>query len=101
MSDLFASRLPIGANSNSRNVKQWVRELFVLSDDATVMVIELRCLEPGCPPLETVIAILSENGNRHYELHKSIAEVTEEDALQLLAETLADKAWTQAVSTRN
>jgi hypothetical protein len=38
------------------------------------------------PPLETVIAILSENGNRQYELHKSIAEVTQEDARQLLAE---------------
>jgi hypothetical protein len=48
MSDLFASRLPTGANPNGGNVKRWVREQFVLSDESMVIVAELRCLEPGC-----------------------------------------------------
>lgn len=43
MAELFASRRSIGASPNTANVKRWVRELFVLCDDATVMVTELRC----------------------------------------------------------
>lgn len=51
------------------------------------MVTELRCSEPGCPLLETVIAILSESGNRQYKLHKPIAEVGEDDVRDLAADT--------------
>jgi hypothetical protein len=85
MSDLFAARRPTGTSSNSANVKRWVRELFALADEVTVMVTELRCSEPGCPPLETVIAILTENGNRQHKLHKSIEEVAEDDVRSLVA----------------
>jgi hypothetical protein len=52
------------------------------------MVTELRCSEPGCPPLETVIAILSENGSRQYRLHKSIEEVAEDDIRRLAADAV-------------
>ena len=47
-----------GARSaHTRQVKQWVRELLVDGDAVTVMVGELECAEPGCPPRETVIAL--------------------------------------------
>jgi hypothetical protein len=74
-------------SSNTARIKRWVGELFALSDDAAVMVTELHCSEPGCPPLETVIAILSENGNRQHKLHKSIEEVAEDDVRRLAAAT--------------
>ena len=83
MPELFAPRPSI---SNTANVKRWVLELFVLSNDTTVMVTELRCSEPGCPPLETVIAILSESGNRHYKLHKSVEAVAEDDVRDLVTD---------------
>jgi hypothetical protein len=92
MAELFAPRRSIGASANTANVKRWVRELFVLSDDATVMVTELRCSEPGCPPLETVIAILSENGNRQYKLHKPIEEVVEDDVRGLMPSLASAKS---------
>ena len=41
------------------DVKRWAAEVFRLPESASVLVTELRCGEPGCPPLETVIAILS------------------------------------------
>ena len=92
MSKLFAPRPSTGASSNTGNVKRWARELFVLSDDATVMVTELRCSEPGCPPLETVIALLSESGNRQYKLHKAIAEVAEDDVRAFVTDSEASMA---------
>jgi len=39
-------------------VKGWVRAALLLDVDATVLVSELACTEPGCPPVETVIAVL-------------------------------------------
>src|ERR1700741_3660775 len=47
------------ANPDRRSEFQaWVRRVLNLEDDAVVMISELRCSEPGCPPLETVIAVL-------------------------------------------
>lgn len=65
-------------------IKQWVVDRFQLSDEVTVMVTELQCTEEGCPPLETVIAILEGPGQtRQYKLHKALAEVTPSDVAAL------------------
>lgn len=61
-------------------IKQLVAQRFELPPDTVVMVSELRCSEPGCPPLETVIAILDGPGRRRQvKLHKSTAEITVND----------------------
>ena len=41
-----------------RSIKQWVREVLALAEDERVMVSELACHEPGCPPVETVVVVL-------------------------------------------
>ncbi|MBL8211844.1 MAG: hypothetical protein JNK87_14095 [Bryobacterales bacterium] len=77
--DLFGET-PKPAVAVTGRVKQWVREAFALNDEAVVMVTELRCTEPGCPPLETVIAILEGPGRkRQFKLHKAVAEIARED----------------------
>lgn len=63
-------------------IKEWAAEVFRLPADSSVMVAELRCTEPGCPPLETVIAILDQPGQpRQHKIHKALAEVTFADVL--------------------
>ena len=41
-------------------VKDWVREKFPSHKDAIITVTELQCSDPGCPDMETVIAIYDE-----------------------------------------
>jgi hypothetical protein len=41
-----------------RQVKSWAEEALRLPDGYAVLVTELRCPEDGCPPIETVIAII-------------------------------------------
>jgi len=78
--DLFGGAAPRPDAAQVAKVKEWVRERFQLSQDAVVMVTELRCSEPGCPPLETVIAILSGPGStRQHKMHQGVAEITRED----------------------
>ena len=61
-------------------IKGWAREALGVSDETTVMVTELRCVEEGCPPLETVIAVLGDHGrSTQLKLHKALDEVTRAD----------------------
>jgi hypothetical protein len=81
--DLFASsrRQP----AQAQQVKAWVAAAFALPEDATVLVTELQCSEPGCPPLETVISILESGGRRQFKIHQALADLTESDIRQLTA----------------
>jgi len=64
----------------TRAVKAWTREALLLPADAVVMATELTCTEPGCPPLETVVAVLREDGaQEQFKIHKALAEVTPDD----------------------
>jgi hypothetical protein len=41
----------------ARAIKKWTAEILRLPDDAIVTVSELDCADPGCPIVETVIAV--------------------------------------------
>ena len=58
----------------------WVRERFSLQPDNAVLVSEVACALPGCPPLETVIAFWTGNALRHhYKIFKPVQQVVPED----------------------
>ena len=59
-------------------VRGWVRERFALGD-AAILVAELACAVPGCPPIETVIAFWSDERRYHFKVFKPVAEVAEND----------------------
>lgn len=85
MIDPFGS----GRKSNPQavlRVKTCFREVFEIGEETSLMVTELRCTEPGCPPIETVIAVLEESGTRQYKVHKSAPDVSEEDIRKLVEE---------------
>lgn len=66
--------------SKVRALKQWTREALRLSDDVTILATELRCTEPGCPPLETVVAVMRVGNDRQqFKIHKPLTDVTYED----------------------
>ena len=46
-----------------RQIKELISEGFGLPDTTTLSVAELRCHEPGCPPIETVITAPHKDGS--------------------------------------
>jgi hypothetical protein len=61
-------------------VKEWTRERFELSPEAAILVSELTCVVPGCPPLETVVAFWTADEKRHhFKLFKPVADVVNDD----------------------
>lgn len=63
-----------------RQLKDTVRQLLDLDDDSAVVVRQLTCTEPGCPPVETVVAVLPMDGDaRRWTLHRPADQITEDD----------------------
>ena len=61
-------------------IRAWTRERFALADDAAILVSEVSCALPGCPPRETVVAFWTETERRHqFKLFKPVAEVVIDD----------------------
>jgi hypothetical protein len=62
----------------TERVREWTRARFALTDE-TVMVSELACSVPGCPPIETHVVFWTAAGRHHFKIFKPLAQVTEDD----------------------
>ena len=60
-------------------VRKWVRARFVLGEDAAILVAEVACAVPGCPPIETVIAFWSDEKRHHFKVFKPVSDVDADD----------------------
>jgi hypothetical protein len=84
-------RKPAGQAAAAEAVRAWTRARFGLGDDATVMVAEVSCAVPGCPPLETLVAFWTPKGRHHFKVFKPLSEVAADDLPPaFLKDALAD-----------
>ena len=61
-------------------VREWTRARFKLTQDAPILVSEVACGLPGCPPLETVVAFWIDGDTRHhFKVFKRVEEVVPDD----------------------
>ena len=83
-----------------RALKVMARTFFESGEDDAVVVNELRCTEPGCPPVETVVALLrAGNEPRQVKIHKPVTEVTEENLRSAIADGNHEHAPPQHTTT--
>lgn len=71
-------RSPADAATLDR-VRDWTRTRFALGDDDGLMVSEIACKVPGCPPIETHIVFWTPAGRHHFKVFKPLGEVAEDD----------------------
>lgn len=61
-------------------VREWTRGRFGFGAAAVIMVAEVECPVPGCPPIETIVAFWGEDGTRYrFKVFKPVAAVTADD----------------------
>lgn len=72
------NRHPDGAAIRER-VRGWTRGRFALADDDAVMVAEVACKLPGCPPIETHIVFWTALGRHHFKVFKPVSAIREDD----------------------
>ena len=85
------SLIRVGDGSGDRDalvrVRGWARELWRLSDEDSLLVTELACSEPGCPPRETVFVIApAGRPTVQRKLHRPVADVTREELEALVSQ---------------
>jgi hypothetical protein len=61
-----------------------VRSTLRLEEVVAVTVQQVRCREPGCPPVETVIAVFGAPPRR-WTIHRPLAEIDDATVTDLLA----------------
>lgn len=67
-----------------RRVKALVAERFELPETTTLSVAELRCHEPDCPPVETVVTARDADGSAlDWRIAKPVGEIVAGDIAQL------------------
>ncbi len=77
-----------------RRIKRALHEALELSDEATVTVAQLACLEEDCAPLETVIGLLRPGVPQlQYKVHKETNALDAEDLVEVC------EAWGYKVET--
>lgn len=80
--DLFKAPLPKADPEQIAQLKAWVHEAFTIPVEVPVSISQLACHEPGCPPIETVIAIMT-HPPQQYKLHQAINVITRADIQRL------------------
>lgn len=61
-------------------IAAWTRARFRLGEADAVLVSEIACGLPGCPPIETVIAFWGEGETRYrFKVFKPALDVVEDD----------------------
>jgi len=73
------------SSEKTKQIKQWIYQALQIDDEISISLSQLQCTEPGCPPVETVINLMT-NPVQQYKIHKSIAEIEYTDINLLSSE---------------
>ena len=78
---------PAPARADVPALKDAVRDVLGLGAEDAIVIQELACAEPGCPPVETVIGVLSAGAPaRRWTLHQPVSGLTAEAIRAALTE---------------
>lgn len=83
--NLFSQPQPTVDPAQIQQIKTWVRSHLHLSDEIPLSISQLRCTEPGCPPIETVISVMTQP-IQTYKIHQAAADLTEADIIPVLSQ---------------
>ena len=76
------------------HLKKIVADGLKLSEDTTLSIAELTCHEPGCPPVETIIAVIrSSQQTIQKKTHKSINEIHKDDIYSLFTSRVLNEKY--------
>ena len=81
--NLFAKLTPKVNSAKLQQLKDWAYQELEIDPAISISISQLQCHEPDCPPIETVIAVMT-NPPRQYKIHKSASQITETDVKQLI-----------------
>lgn len=89
--NLFNQKRPTTQPEHIRQLKTWTQDVLNLPDDVPISISQLQCHEPGCPPIETVIAVMTQPP-QSFKIHRAAGEITYADVQQSITPSAAETA---------
>ncbi|MBE9141174.1 hypothetical protein IQ254_28900 [Nodosilinea sp. LEGE 07088] len=83
--DLFSQPKPTVDPATLQQLKAQVADLLNLDSETTISINQIQCREPGCPPVETAIIILTQP-IQQYKIHKAISDISTADLVKAVQE---------------
>jgi len=80
--NLFTKSTPKVDSEKLQQIKSWAYQNLAIATEISISISQLQCHEPDCPPIETVIAVMT-NPPKQYKIHKSASQITEKDIQKL------------------
>jgi len=81
--NLFKQQKPTASPEAIQRLKTWAYEALELSTDVPISISQLQCHEPGCPPIETVIAVMTQP-TQTYKIHAAAGDITQAQVIATL-----------------
>ncbi|HAA30742.1 MAG TPA: hypothetical protein DCE56_27445 [Cyanobacteria bacterium UBA8553] len=81
--NLFSQQTSSKNPEKIRQIKTWIYELLEIDSEISISISQLCCTEPGCPPIETVIAVMT-SPIQQYKIHKPMTELEHTDISEVL-----------------
>jgi hypothetical protein len=76
--NLFSQDKPKADPKQIQQIKNWVYRILEVDSSIPISISQLACKEAGCPPIETVIAVMS-TPIKQYKIHKAANDIDEID----------------------
>jgi hypothetical protein len=77
------------SNFTIDQIRYWTRDNLQFPADAPIVVKEVPCVKPGCPPIETaIIVFLKGEPPRLFKIQRTINDVTFDDVYNLIENPL-------------
>ncbi len=76
--NLFSRNKPKADPEKIQQIKSWVYQILEVDAETLISISQLTCREPGCPPIETVIAVMT-HPVQQYKIHKAVNDIHEAD----------------------
>ena len=81
--NLFKQQRPTAKPEDIQQLKTWTQVILNLPADVPISISQLQCHEPGCPPIETVIAVMTQP-TQTFKIHAAAGEIKREDVMQAI-----------------
>lgn len=86
---LFTKRSPTTDSLKLQQIKEWVSDGLALDASTVISISQLQCNEPCCPPVETVIAVMTQP-TQAYKIAKAASDVTHGDVENAIGRSQAN-----------
>lgn len=81
--NLFKQRSHSTQPEHIQQLKTWTGDILNLPTDVPISISQLQCHEPACPPIETVIAVMTQPPQT-FKIHGAAGDLDRETVARAL-----------------